>query len=455
MKIIFFTICAFFFNCSLLLAQVENVKKLNEIQWVNNNTECYYNGNPYTGEVIDFSGLKFDKSKLLFDGHFKDGQKNGVIKKWYSNFKIEFIENYYNGLKDGIQTYFYNNGNKKAEYKYLNGQPDGAWTEWHDNKQLKTTCTYVMGSMIDGTYVTFLPDGQKESEVTYKSGKIITSGKYEGGKVVVIQELSSEKYPNGKIKSEGTLILGKKEGIWTTWYESGQKQSESIYKNGIQDGNMVTWFENGNKEQEGNYIFGEKDGKWISYYDNGQVDSTGNYSKGLKEGRWVSNYINHQNKCDGLFKDGMKDGKWITWFENGQKEYDGTYLNDLRSGYGIEYYNSSGKECYKGQWRMGTRNGSGEYFRQNSNGYYVTYSGGFYNDMYSGQGTIKNYSDNGTNLYMEFTGEWMDGKEYNGKEIIYRNVNGVNRAEEHQYVKGKESFWKGFMEDLNKDLQKH
>jgi uncharacterized protein len=430
MKRYLLIICVVTLYIPFAIGQVEICKKKSEMQWLSD-TICYYNGNPYTGEIVDYSGLKFDKTKLLYDGHFKDGLRNGILKIWYPNFKIELMENYKVGIKDGVQTYFNNNGTKKSEIKY------------------------TMGNVNDGIYINYLANGQKETETTYKNGKIVLVGRYEDGKYIVTQEQSIELYPNGLKKFEGTLISGKKEGIWNSWYEEGQPKCEEMFKDGIHIGPYVSWFEYGKKELEGNYLNGKKEGLWISWYERGQKKSEENYKDGLKNGLTVSWFVNGQKESEGSYRNDKKEGRWDSWFSNGQKEFEGSYLNDLMDGYGIYYYNFNGDECYKGQWRLGTRNGKGEYFRHNSNGFYVSYSGEFYDDKFSGQGTEKNYSNSGSTLDYEFTGQWLDGIEYNGKAIIYRNVNGVNTAEDHYYVNGKESFWKGVMEDLQKDIQKH
>jgi len=435
MKYLTVFISTFFIGMNSIYCQVEDVKKKSEVQFVNNDSICYLNGNLYTGEVVDFFGQRFDKTKMLFDGHFKDGQRNGPFKKWYPNFKIEAIENYKMGLKDGVQAYFYNSGNKKAEYKYINGVPDGIWTEWHDNKQIKTTCTYVMGSMLDGTYITFLPDGHKESEVTYKNGKITTSGRYEGDKFIVVQELSSEKYPNGQLKSEGTIVSGKKEGIWTTWYESGQKESEETYKNGIQNGISLSWYINGTKEHEGIYDFGRKNGKWISYHENGQIDSSGYYINGLKDGQWTSWHKNQQKKSDGYYKEGKKDGSWHTWFENGRIEFNGNYKDDYIDGNATLYYSADGTEVYQGDWKMGKRDGYGKYSLNQPNGDTFTYTGYFANDQYEGQGKIFRSEGKGNRQTSStYCCEFRNGKIYNG---TCRNNLLDGQITEYKIVNGK------------------
>ena len=48
-------------------------------------------------------------------------------------------------------------------------------------------------------------------------------------------------YENGKIKTEGNLKDGKKDGKWTAWYENGQIKAEANYKDGKGNGKWIAW----------------------------------------------------------------------------------------------------------------------------------------------------------------------------------------------------------------------
>ena len=71
---------------------------------------------------------------------------------------------------------------------------------------------------------------------------------------IVYQLIGGSKYILGEVKN------GKKDGLWTPWYENGQKESEETFKDGKRDGLGTWWYENGQKIEE--VIF--KDGEMIS-----------------------------------------------------------------------------------------------------------------------------------------------------------------------------------------------
>jgi len=81
-----------------------------------------------------------------------------------------------------------------------------------------------------------------------KDGEEVVSGK-------VFQMVGSKKVPLGKMKE------GKKDGLWTDWYENGQKEKEGTYKDGKPDGLWTMWYENGQKKSEGTY----EDGFWWEF----------------------------------------------------------------------------------------------------------------------------------------------------------------------------------------------
>ena len=60
----------------------------------------------------------------------------------------------------------------------------------------------------------------------------------------VFQVVDDMKVPIGKMKN------GKKDGLWTSWYENGQKESEETFKDGKRDGLGTWWYENGQKKDE-------------------------------------------------------------------------------------------------------------------------------------------------------------------------------------------------------------
>ena len=129
-------------------------------------------------------GKEYDKYnyyyRLIYEGEFKDGKKNGKGKQYYidhdvifegeflnnerwngrvnelihkfrkdsdDHFDFRFVGEYINGQKKGkkIVIEYYNNGNKKFEGEYLNGKKNGMVKEYYENGNLKFEGEYLYG----------------------------------------------------------------------------------------------------------------------------------------------------------------------------------------------------------------------------------------------------------------------------------------------------------------------
>jgi len=59
------------------------------------------------------------------------------------------------------------------------------------------------------------------------------------------------------------------DGKCEVWYENGQKDSEGTFKNGKLDGKLIGWYENGQKHYEATYKNGKKHGKCTQWAPDG------------------------------------------------------------------------------------------------------------------------------------------------------------------------------------------
>lgn len=79
------------------------------------------------------------------------------------------------------------------------------------------------------------------------------------------------KYPNGQLKSAGTISNGKKEGLWTYYYENGVKWSECNFQAGVSHGKVVSYHPNGQVNYLGYFTGGTKSGIWQFYDSEGKL----------------------------------------------------------------------------------------------------------------------------------------------------------------------------------------
>ena len=117
----------------------------------------------------------------------------------------------------------------------------------------------------------------------------------------VFQVVDDMKVPIGKMKN------GKKDGLWTSWYENGQKESEETFKDGDYDGLWTKWHRNGQKKREGTWKGWNRIGLHTEWYENGQKKSEETYKDGksIERTSW-SYHENGKKSQEWTFKDGKE-----------------------------------------------------------------------------------------------------------------------------------------------------
>lgn len=90
---------------------------------------------------------------------------------------------------------------------------------------------------------------------------------------------SITKYPNGKIRMQGMMKDGKREGLWKSFYDNGLQWSETTFEAGIKNGKTTTWYENGKKRYDGFYKNDIESGKWTYWNELGEQVNTQDFDK--------------------------------------------------------------------------------------------------------------------------------------------------------------------------------
>lgn len=72
-------------------------------------------------------------------------------------------------------------------------------------------------------------------------------------------------FPSGKLQMAGKVINGKRQGVWSSWYESGAKNSEAGFRNDMFDGPYQVWYENGKLRMQGQHKSDKQVGIWYFF----------------------------------------------------------------------------------------------------------------------------------------------------------------------------------------------
>ena len=266
------------------------------------------------------------KDKLLFEGEYLNGKKNGKGKEFNYKSELLYEGEYLDGIKNGKGKEYNYSTELIYEGEYLNGIKNGKAKVYNFKNEL-------------------------EFEGEYLNGKR-WSGKGYGKDKNVIYELNNG---NGKIKEynkfdylefEGEIIDGKINGEGKEYYYNGKIKYEGEYLNDRRNGKGKEYNEQGKLIFEGEYKNGNRwNGKII---DNKFKIGIDFFSLSLIEAKYINGIINAKGKeyrsshliFEGEYVDWKKHGKGKEFDYNGNIIFEGEYINGNRwNGNGIEHKN--------------------------------------------------------------------------------------------------------------------
>ena len=166
----------------------------------------------YTGMVIETGGIK----DYLLLGRFSSGKRDGQWVQWYRNGQKEVEGVYYRGKKHGDWSLWYEDGTLKEQGQFDMGKVDGSYKYWYTNGHLHMEQTYHKGNS-HGKWAWWF---EHDHNLTFTNG----TWTYNGG---TYQAENEEElwnwwwYLNDNKEMEGHYIDGRKNGIWTWWYDTG------------------------------------------------------------------------------------------------------------------------------------------------------------------------------------------------------------------------------------------
>ena len=120
--------------------------------------------NPYSGTSID----KYSNGNIQREYNYLNGKEHGICRWFFENGKIKMEATYIEGKENGVLVLYNEKGFKEFEESYKLGIPDGAWI-WFNEDGTKNQIEYFTNGEKTKN-VTYYPNQQKKSEITYKNG---------------------------------------------------------------------------------------------------------------------------------------------------------------------------------------------------------------------------------------------------------------------------------------------
>ena len=316
-------------------------------------------------------------------------------------------------LRQGMFTDYHENGRIKLQGKYIAGRKEGSWREYNKRGRLVKTSLYKKGKVVDIE----AQDTFKDLAVYFDNGRIKEQGKTKNGKRhgmwklydqkgkltstinysegLVIQKQNSQRiekfatyHNNGRLKEEGFIKNGKKDGAWKSYNMRGKLTKSAIYANGeviridvlknnneskeIDELANVTYHDNGRIKTTGKLIKNKKHGEWRQYDDRGSVLTISLFNNGEllfeqspnKVQPFISYHSNGRIKEQGMLKGAERDGEWYLYSKRGKllrkTNYHQGNIIDQSSTKIIDSfvtYHSNGFVKEEGILKMGQRDG--------------------------------------------------------------------------------------------------
>jgi antitoxin component YwqK of YwqJK toxin-antitoxin module len=193
-------------------------------------------------EFYDETYAKASEHVIKAKGKYKNSKPVGEWSYFYPDGKIEIEGSYSeNGKKDGLWTWYFPNGNILIQENYADGNHEGLYTEYDEKKNI----------IIKGKYVDDNEDGKW----------FIT---------------------NKDFVEEGKFVEGKREGFWKGYYKNQNVCYECSYNNNNYDGRYIRYSENGRIKEQGTYILGLRNGSWRSFDEQGNLYLIVTYKMGVE-----------------------------------------------------------------------------------------------------------------------------------------------------------------------------
>ena len=278
----------------------------------------------YIENIDNSKGKEYNiyNKKLIFEGEYKNGKRNGYGKEYDNNGNQIFEGRYSNGKRYGRGMEFNENYNKIFEGEYKNGKRNGKGKEYYSN-------------YFKHIYVNQVNEIKLKFEGEYLNGKRWTGKGYDFNKKLAYEIKNGNGFikeynDNGKLKYEGNYLNGDKYGKGKEYFSNGKLAFEGEYKNGL---------------------------KWTGK----GYDIKGNITYEINNGKGkIKEYYTTELKFDGEYLYGKRNGKGKEYYLSGRLKFEGNYINGERNGKGKEYY-LSGKIIFEGEYLYGHKIKGKEY----------------------------------------------------------------------------------------------
>ena len=428
----------------------------------------------------NYKAYYYESGFLSSEGYLVDSKPDGYWITYYPNQLRKSEGNRENFLLEGLWKFYAKNGNIQNTIEYKKDKKNGSYKTFDKNCFLIKEEIYEDDNL-NGITTLFYPDSSEK--IIRKTIPFVNTVKegigYEydkEGRIIAIVN-----YKNNFIVSNEKINrfdrLGKKQGVWKTYYDNSRLKKEERYKNGLLNGYVKYYNAQGKLESAVLFIDGKEQNQEeniadfdieSTYYRNGKVKSTSVYNKagkkdgvsttfdkegkiiqtevykngyllrkgiiddkGLYQGLWEEYYLTGKLKSKGEYRNGKKYGKWQYFFTNGKLEQKGSYdSNGLATGEWNWFY-ENGNLLRREEFRKGIEDGDLEEYA--FDGSLIT-KGEFFDGEKEGEWIyeLNDHKEVGKYRYGQRNGHWVFSFP-NGKKSFEGSFVEGNPEGKHKY----------------------
>jgi len=148
----------------------------------------------------------------------------------------------------------------------------------------------------------------------------------------------SDKYKNN-ISQEGTFLDNKKEGIWITYSPNGNIRTYMTYKKGVINGEAKIYNRDGVLQEAGKWDGNKWTGEYKFFYDNGNPEYIWTYNEnGERTGIQQYFYEDNNLKIEGYWENGKEVGIQKEYYPDGRLKRESNWVDGIINGVSTEYY---------------------------------------------------------------------------------------------------------------------
>jgi membrane associated rhomboid family serine protease/antitoxin component YwqK of YwqJK toxin-antitoxin module len=160
----------------------------------------------------DSNWIETEPPGVYYRMGFRDSlnQWNGAVRDFYRDGKVQMKGVYDHDQRDGIFLYYSDHNSYSSAGRYVADRRVGKWQIFHRNGRLSNEVFYSPRYFLNNVW-----DSLGQQLVTNGTGRVV------------------EYYSNGRLKTEGTIFNGQRNGSWKGYYQNGDMHFLEEYNDGI------------------------------------------------------------------------------------------------------------------------------------------------------------------------------------------------------------------------------